>query len=128
MSTELRHWLKHSGGLSSYSITWALCPELRDFVDGCSGSFGIGSAPCDPSDFRRCREVLKLIPDGAVRLGEVAAAFPSTEWPALVAAWPELDALYEAESKNESGMAPKLYKRMQAIRDGFHSKRRGVGS
>lgn len=123
---ELRQWLRRSGGLSSYSIVWALCPELRDFADGCAGAFGIGRAPSDPSDFWRCREVLKLIPDGVARLGEVAAAFPDSEWPALVAQWAELDALYEEESKNKSGMAPKLFKRMTDTEREFRASRNGA--
>lgn len=127
MSLELRHWLKHSGGLSSYSIVWALCPQLRDFVDGCAGGFELGYTPADPSDFWRCREVLKLIPDGAARLGEVTKAFPDGEWPALVAVWAELDALYEEESQRADRMAPKLYKRMNELQREARRARKGAG-
>lgn len=113
--TKLREWLRTDGGLSSYTIVWVLVPELRDFADECARSFGVGHAPVDPSDFNRCRQVLSLIPGGVGRLDEVARAFHLFGWRRLVDNWDELDALFVEESKNESGMAPKLYERMKQL-------------
>lgn len=71
------------------------------------------SEPCDPADFGRCSRLLDLMPGWRERLGEVAERFP--RWAGLVAAWPELEALYAEEYPR--GVAPKLYARMQELRD-----------
>lgn len=71
--------------------------------------------PHDPSDFGRCHRLLILFPEWRARLHEMAEQFPM--WGPMVEAWDELTALYEKESTNKSGMAPKLYDRMQALID-----------
>ena len=62
--------------------------------------------PSDPSDFGRCYRLLKVMPSWRARLGEVAAAFPSTPWVSLIARWDDVEKLYlwqlEAERANES--------------------------
>lgn len=68
--------------------------------------------PYDPADFGRCYRLLKVMPSWRARMPEVATAHPA--WAGLVAAWDELTTLYEEESP--SGTAPKLYARMQALR------------
>ena len=73
------------------------------------------SPPSDPSDFGRCYRLLQHFPGWRPRMGEVAAKFP--EWTALVREWDALTALYELESKNKDGRAPKLYDRMQVLID-----------
>lgn len=78
------------------------------------GSFG-PDVPHDPSDFGRCYRLLALFPEWLERLPEVAEQFPM--WGPMVEAWGELTALYEEETKNASGNAPKLYKRMQELID-----------
>lgn len=70
------------------------------------------SVPWDPGDFGRCRRLLARFPAFRARLPEVAVRFP--EWTALVEAWDELDALWEQEAP--SGMCPRLYDRMKALR------------
>ncbi len=111
----LRHLLRSQRGLSACSIVWALVPELRDFVDGMTGG-DLGNPPWDPSDFTRCQRVLKLIPQGVERIGEVAEAFPKSKaWARLAAAWPELDKIWSDEEGRADRMAPKLYARMQEL-------------
>lgn len=73
------------------------------------------SPPSDPSDFGRCYRLLQHFPEWRPRMGEVAAKFP--EWTALVREWDALTDLYELESKNKNGMAPKLYDRMKVLID-----------
>ena len=101
-------------------------PAVRWF---CGGDTGISSQtiwsvmtgyrvervghPSDPSDFGRCYRLLKLFPEWRARLGEGTAAHPS--WISLVAHWDELTSLYEEELKNGTGLAPKLYARMQEL-------------
>lgn len=70
------------------------------------------SPPRDPSDFRRCRLLLELIPEWRPRLGEVADLFP--EWSGLVKAWDELDALYDEEATQDRVL--RLYYRMKELR------------
>jgi hypothetical protein len=106
LAPELRRWLSTDSGVSSKTIASVLVPALRFCVDE-SGA----CIPWDPDDFGRCYRLLKLIPDGAERMGEVAAKYP--EWKALVANWPELTRLYEEE--RPSGRLPRLYKRMQEL-------------
>ncbi len=111
----LRHLLRSQRGLSACSVVWALVPELRDFVDGMTGG-DLGNPPWDPSDFTRCQRVLKLIPDGLARIGEVAKAFPKSKpWTRLAVAWPELDKIWSDEEMRADRMAPKLYARMQEL-------------
>lgn len=73
------------------------------------------SPPQDPGDFGRCYRLLKHFPEWRPRMGEVAVKFP--EWTALVREWDALTNLYELESKNKNGMAPKLYDRMKVLID-----------
>lgn len=111
MIDQLRARLRQFRGLSACSIVSALVPELYDFCDGMTAG-DLGNWPWDPSDFARCRGVLLLIPNGIDRIGEVAAKYPTPQWQALAAAWPELEALFVEESKRTDKIAPKLYARM----------------
>ena len=65
----------------------------------------------DPDDFGRCHRLLERCPSFRARLGEVAEKFSA--WRGLVAAWPELTALYLAELPR--GRAPRLAARMAEI-------------
>lgn len=69
--------------------------------------------PYDPSDFGRCYRLLCIMPSWRSRLAEVATAHP--KWRPFVDSWDELTALYEAEEP--SGRCPKLYERMQELRE-----------
>jgi hypothetical protein len=57
--------------------------------------------------------MLLRFPAWKARLPELASL--SAEWKGMVEAWPELERLWEVESKSKDGMAPQLYKRMKAI-------------
>lgn len=106
LTPELRRWFATDSGLSSKTIASVLVPELRRCLP--EGDF---RTPADPSDFGRCYRLLKIIPKGRERLGEVAAKFP--EWSGLVKNWGELTDLYEEELP--SGEAPKLYARIKQL-------------
>jgi hypothetical protein len=113
---DVRKALEVHCGQSAASIAWALVPELRDYCEGMWGGYGAGSYPHDPDDFSRCRRIVALIPDGASRIGEVAAAFPKSKaWALLAPAWAELEALFAEESRRPDRHAPNLYKRMQEL-------------
>lgn len=73
------------------------------------------SWPHDPSDFGRCFRLLVRFPEWRGRLGEVAKACRG--WAPMIAAWDELEALWNEESGNKDGMAPKLYARMKVLGD-----------
>jgi hypothetical protein len=95
-------------GISSKSIFWVLAgrhPVGQGFLP---------DAPHDPEDFGRCYQLLKGIPGWRERLSEVAARYPDSPWPSLVARWGELEKFYEEELP--SGRAPKLYALMQELR------------
>jgi hypothetical protein len=81
--------------------------------------------PLDPDDFRRCHQLLMLIPGWRARIAEVATRFP--EWAPFVEAWDELERLYleamHPENASEKKKWDPLYDRMCAIRD----VRRGDG-
>jgi hypothetical protein len=70
------------------------------------------TAPSDPEDFGRAHRLLHAIPGWRARIGE-AASLPHP-WPAYVAAWDELEALYLEEEP--TGNAPKLWARMKELR------------
>lgn len=74
--------------------------------------------PRDPSDFGRCYRLLALVPpnERAATLEKVSARHE--KWRKTIAAWPELTALWEEETTQRTdGTAPKLYQRMQELRD-----------
>ena len=97
-----RYLNDREGGISSRTIIRALAhPYLH----------GVSDVPYDPSDFRRCLRLLAVMPEWRARLPEVAAKYPT--WAGLVEHWDELEALYEEEAP--SGVAPKLFARMQEL-------------
>lgn len=118
MSGELRKLVLHgNSGLSSWTIVYALVPELRELCEGRCGGFGLGNTPADPSDFHRCLLALNLIPRGRERLPDVAAMFP--QWRSTVENWAKWEALFEEESKRHDGMAPRLFKAMWPVHVNF---------
>jgi hypothetical protein len=91
VSKELSDWVKGDSGVSSMAIASALVPQLRALVLR-SGP----GVPADTGDFGRCHRLLQLIPDGASRMPEVAAAYPG--WKPYVAVWDELTWLFESKA------------------------------
>lgn len=110
-------WVNGSDtGISSLTIFSVLSEGNRHRALSLLGRWpmdALPDVPHDPSDFGRCYRLLKLFPAWRTRLGEVARKHQA--WAPFVAAWPELEALFEQESR--SGMAPKLYARMQMLRE-----------
>jgi hypothetical protein len=67
--------------------------------------------PHDPDDFRRCKQLLDLIPEWRTDLARVAKIYPW--WEPFVDAWPDLERLYAEEAP--AGTCPKLDAAMQAL-------------
>jgi hypothetical protein len=113
---EVRAALALHSGQSATSVAWALVPELRDYCEGMWGGYGAGSHPSDPDDFSRCRRIVALIPNGAARLAEVAAAFPkSRAWAQLAPAWAELEAMFVDEAARGWKPPFRMYERMKGL-------------
>lgn len=51
-----------------------------------------GETPRDASDFASCARLLAAMPEWKARLPEVAAAYPKTDWPKIIARWDEIAA------------------------------------
>jgi hypothetical protein len=90
LPADERWWRGLDVGSSSAAVFAALVerPHLRL----AASEFAKGAAPADADDFGRCERLLKLFPQWRARLPEVAAAYPETKWPSIVARWDELEA------------------------------------
>lgn len=97
-------------GISSRTI-FAVMTGAMAYEDAFPRDWARFDVPHDPSDFRRCYLLLKLIPEWRERLGEMAQAF--YKWLPFVERWDEMTALYELERENPKGMCPKLYELMK---------------
>lgn len=75
-------------------------------------SMGV-DVPLDPSDFGRCYRLLKKFPEWRKRLDEVAGKYP--HWKPFVRDWDALTSLYEEESTNRDGRAPRLYAKITEL-------------
>lgn len=114
-------WL-YSGerGISSETIFYALMgignyPELScKYQYSKSRSFDI---PHDPSDFRRCYLLLRLIPEWRDRLYEVALLFP--KWKNLVDNWDELTAIFERDPE----YSQELFSRISELEKEYYENR-----
>lgn len=74
-------------------------------------SMGHSYVPQDPADFKRCYELLALIPEWRDKLAVVSGRWPF--WRPFVDAWAELEALWAEESP--TGKCPRLYERMKVL-------------
>lgn len=87
------------------------------------------SYPLDPDDFGRCHRLLKLIPEWRARLPEMAGR--SRAWAALVGAWGEIEALYEAEvaatREDRRALSNRTYQRMRQALDAAEREGRADG-
>lgn len=97
-------------GISSRTI-FAVMTEAIQYEDVFPRDWARFNVPHDPSDFRRCYLLLKLIPEWRERLEEMADDFP--KWRPFVDSWDEMTALYEQERENPKGRCPKLYELMK---------------
>lgn len=103
---NLNNWLASGNrGISSEAIASYLTGI--NFVSG----HWFSNHPHDPSDFKRCMDLLEAVPEFRPRLKEMAEVSPI--WAELVENWDELEKLYKEEAP--TGKAPKLYDRMQEI-------------
>lgn len=84
-----RWWYGVDVGLSSAAIFATLCPDRRLAEKAAVYSFG--STPRDADDLSRCVLLLQKFPEWRGRLNEVAAKYPDTAWPEIVAAWDALE-------------------------------------
>lgn len=108
LQADLLKWmLAGDTGVSSETIVRiavGVKPAKGDYFD----------APYDPSDFGRCYRLLKQFPELKKKMHVVAKKCKA--FAPLVAHWDELTALWEEESNNGTGRAPKLYARMKELR------------
>jgi hypothetical protein len=106
LSSDAQEWfaLGHQG-VSSQTIFQRLtgCRIIKE-----------ESAPRDPSDLGRCRQLLEQVPELQTKLHEMALV--SDVWARLVENWPGLCALMDEESpdwRSRVGSAPKTYAMMR---------------
>lgn len=57
-----------------------------------ASEFGGKSTPSDAADFGRCKRLLDLFPEWRAQLDKVGEAYPTTNWPKIVARWAEIEA------------------------------------
>lgn len=93
-----RWWFGCDVGTSSAAILAVLCKSdnsLNHWVAATlrsdAAKYADKAVPRDADDFNRCVKLLNLMPEWRSRLGEVAAVYPDTAWPAIVASWDELE-------------------------------------
>lgn len=99
--TPLEWIINGETGLSSMTIWSAFMGVKYDDAD----------IPSDPDDFYRCLKVVHSC-GWRNRLAEISAAYPW--WAPIVDAWPEMELLFDEESKND--MSPKLYEFMGPLK------------
>ena len=70
--------------------------------------------PYDPSDLRRCVELLEAVPEAKKRFEEMREVSP--DWYRLVTAWDTLtESLKEEMTTRDDYRAPETYKMMKAV-------------
>ena len=74
---------------------------------------GAVEPPHDPSDFRRCVELLESVPLARTYLPLMADVSP--QWARIVNAWNELEQLLSEEEHRTDGKAPHLYQRLKQL-------------
>jgi hypothetical protein len=84
-----RWWKGLDVGCSSAAI-FAVLGDLRFTAPATRMSRQ--SVPSDAADFGRCSRLIQLFPEWKAQLQQVAEAYPTTRWPAIVARWDELEA------------------------------------
>lgn len=91
---ETRWWCGLDVGMSAAAIFAVFCiGDRRAFAKEMSHA----ATPSDADDFGRCHRLLQLFPAWRSRLGEVAAAYPESKWPGIIARWEELEKAETAE-------------------------------
>jgi hypothetical protein len=113
LSGDAQDWLVYGErGVSSESIL----SHLTGLNLVGRGRWRTGT-PSDPSDLRRCRLLLKAVPEFQERFIEMATA--SNEWSIAVKHWEELCTLFDGEAPNwatqQMWSAPKTFQRMKEL-------------
>lgn len=118
VQVDVINWISYGEhGLSSAAILWYF---TGIWVLGRDGVFGHPAVeplyfrehPHDPSDLRRCVELLDMVPSFRERLHEMADVSPS--WARLVKHWAKLESLLREEMA-VGKTAPKTYVMMKAV-------------
>lgn len=109
-------WLNsHDTGISSESIFHYM-----------TLSISTGAPPRDPADLGRCVRLLRLFPEWAERMPEMATV--SKEWKPFAKRWDELVALFHEEGGEAifrqwgDWSAPRTYDLMKSVERGQHRK------
>ncbi len=104
----LLHWFVNGNvGISSRAIAAAACGiTYRE-------SQQWGSTPADPSDFKRCLDLIEAVPALRSHLDKVARTEPA--WARIVAKWAELEALYREEQP--TGRAPRTWALLKSLNE-----------
>lgn len=74
---------------------------------------GATETPSDPSDFRRCVELLEQVPEARPHLRLMADVSPA--WERITANWDDLENLLAMEMRRPDGKAPQLYARLHQL-------------
>ncbi len=102
---ERADWWKCNGehGTSSISIFYAFTGDMLESENH--------DIPHDPDDFRRCKQLLDLMPEWRSRLNGLMGL--GRYWLPFIEAWNAMEKLYIEELP--TGRAPKLYALMQGL-------------
>lgn len=97
------HWWMENGerGMSSEAI-WNVMMETGE---------GKGTYPLNPDDFKRCRNLLKAVPEWRDELHRMKPL--GFQWSNLVDLWPVLDAMYDRIE--EDGVHDEMHELMKKI-------------
>lgn len=95
---QRRWWCGLHVGKSSAAIFTILCDAGP--LKWHAKRFGEGYVPRDAADFGRCTRLLAQFPEWRARLPEVAAAYPETNWPAIIGRWDEIAAAAPGEQSS----------------------------
>lgn len=87
---EVRWWHGTDVGTSSAAMFAALVSPMS-YMSYRAAKLGNRSTPCDADDLGRCLRLLEAMSEWRDRLDEVAAAYPDTAWPRIIARWSELE-------------------------------------
>lgn len=92
---KLQNWLMTGDtGTSSLTIVYVM-EGMITTPARCNHRIDV---PHDPADFGRCHALLQLFPDWRSNLVKMGAALP--KWRPMVAAWAELERLYESGDRH----------------------------
>ncbi len=86
----VRWWMGLDVGESS-TVIYSALSNTPDLLSVFHNRYN-DAVPQDADDFGRCVRLLEAMPEWKARLPEVAAAWPKTKWPQIIARWDEIAA------------------------------------